>query len=324
LTALVSGVGSALPERIVGNDEFDRLGISDAWITSRTGIRRRHWLAPEQQLLPLAVRASEAALKDAGRVAGDVDLVVVATVTADLVSPGLAPGLAFRLGAGKPAALDVNAACTGFLYALDYACAMVESGRKTCVLVCAAEAASRIADPEDRFTAPLFGDAAGAVIVEQADETRSCGRCTPSVVLGTDGSREAILYVDREHHQVRMRGAEVYEQAVLAMSDSVRQVCAERGVELAEIDLFVPHQANARIIKAVLRELGVPAERAVWYVEDIGNTSASSIPVALDRARQDGLLRAGTKVGMVAFGAGLTWGAAIIDWKCCPHLGSGN
>ncbi|MGA6161823.1 3-oxoacyl-ACP synthase III family protein [Amycolatopsis magusensis] len=316
---VVTGVGAALPERVVPNTAFAAIGITDEWISARTGIRERRRLEPGQPLGELALRASEGALADAGRKPSQVDQVVVATVTADLLSPGLAPELAFRLGVPQPAAMDLSAACTGFLYALDHACAMIESGRRRCVLVTAAEAASRIADPADRFTAPLFGDAAGAVVVEAAG-SRCCAACAPAVVLGTDGARQGILYVDREHQRVRMRGAEVYEQAVITMADSARRVCAARGVGLHEIDLFVPHQANARIIRAVLRELAFPAERTVVHVGDTGNTSAASIPVALERAQREGLLTAGARVGMAAFGAGLTWGAALLDWKGCRHL----
>jgi 3-oxoacyl-[acyl-carrier-protein] synthase-3 len=318
VTPVVTGVGAALPVRVVPNAAFAGLGVTDEWITTRTGIRERRRLDPDEPLGELAERAGAAALGDAGRHPSDVDHVVVATVTADLRSPGLAPGLAFRLGVPGAAALDLSAACAGFLYALDHACAVIESGRASCVLVVAAEAASRIADPGDRFTAPLFGDAAGAVVVEAAGE-RCCAACAPALVLGTDGARQEILYIDRDTGWVRMRGAEVYEQAVIAMAGGARKACAARGVTPADIDLFVPHQANARIIRAVLRELGFPRERTVVYVGDTGNTSSASIPVALERAQREGRLPAGTRVGMAAFGAGLTWGAAVLDWKGCRH-----
>lgn len=317
-TPVVTGVGAALPERVVTNDSFAALGITDEWIASRSGIRERRWLEPGQPLLDLALRAGAAALADAGRDPSEVDEVVVATVTADLVSPGLAPELADGLGIPHCTAFDLSAACTGFLYALDHAFAVVESGRRSRVLVTAAEAASRIADPGDRFTAPLFGDAAGAVVVEAAGE-RGCRVCAPAVVLGSDGAKRDLLYVDREDGWVRMRGAHVYEQAVLAMARATREVCAAKGIRPEDVELFVPHQANARIIRAVLRELSFPVERTALYVEGTGNTSSASIPVALDRAQREGRLAPGTRVGMAAFGAGLTWGAAVLDWKGCGH-----
>lgn len=324
VVAVVSGVGAARPARVIRNSHFAYLGISDQWITSRTGIEERRWLGPGEGLTGLAVEASTLALVDAECAPEDIDLVIAATATSDRVSPGLAPELACGLGLRDVPAVDLNAACTGFLYALDQAVAQIDSGRRRCVLVCGADAASRIIDPDDRFTAPLFGDAAGAVVVRAADAERSCATCAPAVVLGADGSLGDILYVDRERHTVHMEGAEVYERAVDAMADSARRVCALRGAALEDIDLFVPHQANARIIKSVLRRLEFPAERTVVYVGAFGNTSASSIPLSLHRAQLDGRLPRGTRVGMAAFGAGLTWAAALLDWKGCRHTPPGQ
>lgn len=326
MVAVVSGVGAARPDLVVRNSHFAYLGISDQWITSRTGIGERRWLGPGERLTGLAVEASALALADAHCAPEDVDLVIAATATPDRVSPGLAPELAWGLGLRGVPAVDLNAACTGFLYALDQAVAQIDAGRRSTVLVCGADAASRIIDPDDRFTAPLFGDAAGAVVVRAAGAERCCADCAPAVVLGADGSLGDILYVDRERERltVHMEGAEVYERAVDAMAESARQVCAVRGAELADIDLFVPHQANARIIRSVLRQLRFPAERTVVYVGESGNTSASSIPLSLHRAQLEGRLPSGTRVGMAAFGAGLTWAAALLDWKGCRHTPNGQ
>ncbi|WP_431047915.1 beta-ketoacyl-ACP synthase 3 [Streptomyces sp. P1-3] len=269
----------------------------------------------------LALDASADALADAGRDGEDVDLVLAATLTPDRVSPALAAELSARQGTRKVGAVDLNAACTGFMYALDYAHVAVESGRYRCVVVCGADAVFRITDMTDRSTGPLFGDAAGAVVVT-ADEDCGHGRCRPVSRLGSDrnlGHILHILHIEHADRLVRMDGPAVFEAALEAMAEGCRDVCLQRGLAVEDVDLFVTHQANARIISALVRELDVPMDRVVVTVDEVGNTSSSSIPVALTRAQRDGRLVPGATVALTAFGAGLTWGAAIVDWKGCVH-----
>ncbi|MFI1018584.1 beta-ketoacyl-ACP synthase 3 [Streptomyces sp. NPDC020965] len=318
MRAVISGVGAALPERTVDNTHFEEVGMRADWIRQLTGITERRWLSEGEQLSDLAAEACTTALDDAGRSGLDVDLIVAATITADRPSPSLASQLAMSLGTKRVGAVDLNAACAGFVYALDYAFAAVESGRHGCVLVCAAEAVSRIADMTDRTTAPLFGDAAGAVVVTGSS---ACHRrkCAPVIQLGSDGTLGDILYVDQADRVIRMDGTEVYVNAIESMVKGTRDVCTARGLDLADIDLFVPHQANARIIRAVVRELELPSDRVVLTVGQVGNTSSSSIPLALSRAQQDGRLVPGARVAMTAVGAGVTWGSGLVDWKGCAH-----
>jgi 3-oxoacyl-[acyl-carrier-protein] synthase-3 len=314
--AVVTGAGSALPDTVIENDHFAGLGLTDKWISSRTGIHRRRRLIPGEKLSDLAVTASQRALVDAGLSPREIDFVVVATLTPDRTSPSLATELAWRIDAPNCGAVDVNGACTGFLYALDYAVAKVEAGRATSVLVCGAEATSRIVDPNDMVTAPLFGDGAGAVIVTGSD--KPCP-CRISIELASDGSREEILTVGREDSLLRMDGIEVYQMAIETMVDAVVSTVRAGGITIDAIDLLVPHQANSRIVAQVAEQLGVPTERAALYLSEIGNTSAASIPIALDLAQTDGRMPPGAKVMLSAFGAGATWGAALLDWKGCSH-----
>ncbi|MCG0287469.1 3-oxoacyl-ACP synthase III family protein [Streptomyces sp. PSAA01] len=318
MRGVISGVGAALPERTVDNAHFEAIGMPADWIRQLTGITERRWLSEGEQLYDLAAEACVTALDDAGRSGRDVDLVIAATITADRPSPSLASQLAAGLGTKHVGAVDLNAACAGFVYALDYAFAAVESGRRSCVLVCAAEAVSRISDMTDRATAPLFGDAAGAVVVTGSS---ACDRrkCAPVIRLGSNGGLGDILYVDPTDRVIRMDGAEVYVNATDTMANGTRDVCTARGLDLADVDLFVPHQANARIIRSVVHELELPPERVVLTVGHVGNTSSSSIPLALSQARQEGRLVPGTRVAMTAVGAGVTWGSALVDWKGCAH-----
>ncbi|MET9413986.1 beta-ketoacyl-ACP synthase III [Streptomyces klenkii] len=311
-TATIAGVGAALPATVLGNDHFTPLGTSHEWIVKRTGIHSRHWLGPGESLTGLAEQACREALADAGRDARDVDHVVVATITPDRITPGIAPGLATRLGAPHPPALDLNAACAGFLYALDHACAQIESGRARCVLVCAAEALSRITDTTDRSTAVLFGDAAGAVVVTPAGP--GAGE-RPAFRLGSDGRHEDLLYTDPDDRLLRMSGREVYEFAVGTMAEQTRAVLTGCGLTLADVGLFIGHQANARILRAVAAELGVPPSRTEISIENVGNTSSASIPFALRQARNRGRLHPGDRIVMAAFGAGFVWGAGVIRWR---------
>ncbi|MGZ6673067.1 MAG: beta-ketoacyl-ACP synthase 3, partial [Solirubrobacteraceae bacterium] len=230
--------------------------------------------------------------------------------------PGLAPGVATALGAVRASAVDVNAACAGFLYALDQAAALVESGRARVVLVCGAEALSRITDHADRGTAVLFGDGAGAVVVAGGDLELGVG----GFVLGADGARADLLYAERDAPKLRMQGAEVYRHAVRRMVHATGSALERAGLTVADIDLFVAHQANARIIETAAAELCVPREKVVINVEEMANTSSASIPLALAQAERDGRLQPGAKVALAAFGAGFVWGAGIVSIKERVHV----
>ncbi len=317
MSAGLYGVGSALPGRPISNADLEaRLDTSDEWIVRRTGIRQRHHLNGAESLGDLAVRAAEAALADAGRSGSEVDHVLVATITADRVTPGLAPEVAERIGAGLAGAADLNAACAGFLYALDQAAALIDSGRADVVLVCGADALSRITDHGDRSTAVLFGDGAGAVVVARGDHAIGC----PPFELRCDGTGAGQLYADRDERKLRMEGQEVYRHAVRRMAEATRVALARAGLEPRDLDCFVAHQANARIVEAAARDLGLPADRVLLNIHEVGNTSSASIPLLLDRAQRDGQLGHGATVGLAAFGAGYVWGAGIVSWKERVHV----
>jgi 3-oxoacyl-[acyl-carrier-protein] synthase-3 len=311
------GIGAALPETVITNaDLVARLDTSDEWIVRRTGIRERRHIAPGEPLAALAAEACARALRDAGRDAAEVDHVIVSTVTPDFITPGLAPAVATRIGARRAAAVDVNAACAGFVYGLDQASALVESGRAEVVLVCGAEALSRILDHGDRGTAVLFGDGAAAVVVAAGELEVGCG----PFVLGADGDHAALLYADFEERVLRMEGREVYRHAVARMVEATAQALERADCSVEDLDLFVAHQANARIIEAAAAELGVPRERIVMNVDRVANTSSASIPLALAQAEQDGLLQPGATVALAAFGAGFVWGAGVVRWKERAHV----
>jgi 3-oxoacyl-[acyl-carrier-protein] synthase-3 len=300
LKAGLFGVGTALPEYRLGNDHFAaRLETNDEWIVRRTGIRERYWLNGRQTLA------------DAGRRGQEVDHVIVSTITPDRLTPGLAPEVAMRIGAKEAGAVDVNAACAGFLYALDQAAAMVESGRANVILVVGAEALSRITDANDRGTAILFGDGAGAVVVAGGQLERGCG----AFELRSDGQHADLLYATRDERLLRMEGREVYRHAVARMVEATRTALDRAGLVPGDLDLFVAHQANARIIEAAAAELGISRDRIALNVDRVANTSSASIPLALWHAERDGLLTPGATVGLSAFGAGFVWGAGIVSWK---------
>jgi 3-oxoacyl-[acyl-carrier-protein] synthase III len=306
------GVGAALPVHRLDNDHWtQRLDTTHEWIVRRTGIHSRYWLNGKQTLADIAVDACNEALIDAGRRGEEVDHVIVSTLTPDRLTPGLAPEVARRIGAREAGAVDVNAACAGFLYALDQAAALVESGRAQLVLVVGAEALSRITDSGDRGTAVLFGDGAGAVVVAGGELERGCGLFE----LHSDGAHADLLYATHDERMLRMEGREVYRHAVMRMVESTQAALDRAGLTVADLDIFVAHQANARIIEAAAAELGLPREKIALDISRVANTSSASIPLALKQAELDGRLAPGATVGLAAFGAGFVWGAGIVSWK---------
>ncbi|MDX6682670.1 MAG: 3-oxoacyl-[acyl-carrier-protein] synthase [Solirubrobacteraceae bacterium] len=312
MKAGVFGIGAALPEAIVTNFDLEKhLDTTDEWIVRRTGIRERRHLNGSRTLADLAAEACTAALVDAGRDPADVDRVIVCSLTPDRLMPGMAPAVAEKIGCDLAGAVDMNAACAGFLYALDDAAALVESGRAKLVVVCGAEALSRITDHADRGTAILFADGAGAVVVAAGELER--GIC--SFELRSDGSHANLLYVDRDERLLRMEGREVYRHAVARMCEATRAALVRAGIGIDDVDVFVAHQANARIIESVARELGVPEQKVMMNIALVANTSSASIPLALQQAEFDGRLKPGDTVAMATFGAGFAWGAGVMSWK---------
>jgi 3-oxoacyl-[acyl-carrier-protein] synthase-3 len=299
-----------LPERVVENEEIAApLGVDSEWISSRTGIHRRRRVNGET-LVDLAADAGSRALVLADFDPADLDLVLIGTCTPDQALPNAAPLVANRMGAASAGAMDIGAACTGFLSALSLATAQLESGRARAALVVGAEVLSRVVDYTDKRTAGLFGDGAGAALLTLGGP----GLIGP-IALRADGARGDFIRISNEERLVRMEGRATFRAAVAAMSDTTQQVVSEAGLALDEIDLFVYHQANSRIISAVGERLALPADRVIDCLAEYGNTSAASIPIALAEAASTGLLRKGSRVLLSAFGAGLTWGAGIVEWE---------
>jgi 3-oxoacyl-[acyl-carrier-protein] synthase III len=308
--AEIAGLGVALPKAVLSNAAIaERLGIEEDWIVQRTGVRERRIAAPDKTLADYAAAAGERALAGSGTDAADLDLVLVATVTNDELTPQAAPQVAAALGAERAGAFDVAAACSGFVSALSVATAQIESGRAERVLVIGADLMSRVTDPDDRATASVFGDGAGAIVMCAAAR----GRIGP-FVLGSDGANCELIVCTRDNPVVRMQGHETFRHAVERMSEISLSATAAAGCELADVDLFVYHQANARILTAVQERLGLPGERIVNCIHRYGNTTGATIPLALEEARAAGTLKDGSRVLLAAFGAGLTWAASVIEW----------
>ncbi len=308
-TARVVGLGHKLPDRVVPNGPIaERIGVDAEWIVRRTGIRERRYAGPDERTADLALAAARRALTDAGLKASDIDLVLVATMTPDELTPNTAPLVADALGL-KVGALDIGSACTGWLSALSMAAGQVETGRSERVLVIGAEILSRITDPDDKRTASLFGDGAGAVVLSAEGE----GAVGP-VVLASDGSMGETIIANHEDRLLIMDGHTTFNMAVKVLVESTHQALDSAGVALDDIDLFIYHQANGRILKAVSERLELPAERVADYVGETGNTSAASIPLTLSLLREDGRLRSGQRLLLSAVGAGFTWGAGVVDW----------
>jgi len=319
--AVVKGVGHYLPARVVENKEFEvSLDTSDDWITSRSGIKRRHFAAEGKKTSDMAIAAAQAALADAGLTPEDIDAIILATSTADLTFPSAATMVQTGLGMTRGFAYDVQAVCAGFVYALSTANAQIISGQAKRVLVIGAETFSRLMDWTDRSTCVLFGDGAGALVLEAAEgEGTSKDRGILSVDLNSDGSYRDILYVDGgvstgKTGYLRMEGKEVFRHAVEKLSETAETAMARAGVGADEIDWVVPHQANIRIINSTARKMGVPMTKVVTTVQDHGNTSAASIPLALSVAKQNGQLKENDLIVTEAIGGGLAWGALVIRW----------
>ena len=309
-TAGIVGLGAALPERRVANPEVaERLGVSVEWIERRTGIGERRYAAAGERVSELASSAGRMALKDAGLAAADVDLVLVATLASDEITPSTAPLVAHELGAANAAAIDIGAACAGSIAALALATSMIEAGRARNVLVIGAEILTRVVDFDDRLTAPLFGDGAGAMVLSNNAD----GRIGPSV-LGSDGAGAQAIRATRERGVIEMEGHDTFLMAVQRLTSSTLQVLELAGLTLEDVDLFVYHQANSRILSAVADRLDVAHERVFDCIASFGNTSAASIPLALGEARRLGELEPGATVLLGAVGAGLVWGTTVLRW----------
>jgi 3-oxoacyl-[acyl-carrier-protein] synthase III len=315
--SIIAGTGSALPVRCVTNAELaERLDTSDEWIVERTGIRQRHIAGQGETTATLAADAARAAIDAAGLTPGDIGLIVLATATPDNTFPATATKVQALLGIPDCIAFDVAAVCSGFLYALGVADSMLRAGAAGHALVIGAETMSRILDWEDRSTCVLFGDGAGAVVLSASDS--GDGRGILATQLHADGRHGPMLYVDggpsttQTVGHLRMQGREVFRHAVTNLSAVMGEVLAEAGLEPGEIDWVVPHQANARIIDATARKLGLPPERIVLTVDRHANTSAASVPLALDEAVRDGRIQRGQLVVLEAMGGGFTWGASLV------------
>jgi 3-oxoacyl-[acyl-carrier-protein] synthase-3 len=314
--SVITGTGSALPPGPVTNADLEqRLDTSDAWIVERTGIRERRIAEPHVKTSDLAVEAAEKAMAAAGVGPADIDLIVVATATPDDTFPATATRVQARLGIGQGAAFDVAAVCSGFVYAITVADALLRTGAHTRALVIGAELFSRILDWDDRATAVLFGDGAGAVVLE-AQETAERGLIAAR--LHADGRHGDLLYVDGgpgstgQVGKLRMKGREVFRHAVGNLAAVTEEVLADAGLTAQDLDWIVPHQANARILEATARKLGLPMARIVMTVGAHANTSAASVPLALDTAVRDGRIRPGHLCLLEAMGGGFTWGAVLL------------
>jgi 3-oxoacyl-[acyl-carrier-protein] synthase-3 len=315
--SVVCGVGSALPKRMMTNDELaTRVDTSDQWIVERTGIRSRYVAGEGETTASLATDAARKALEHAGIAASDIGLIVLATATPDQTFPSSATKVQAALGINDCVAFDVHAVCTGFLYALSVADSMLRSGGADKALVIGAETFSRILDWEDRATCVLFGDGAGALVLE-AQETESGILATK---LHADGRHNDLLFVDGGPSttgtvgKLRMKGREVFRHAVVNLADVMNEVLEDVGLTSADVDWVVPHQANARILDATAKKLGLPAEKVVVTVDRHANTSAASVPLAFDTAVKDGRIKRGDLVVLEAMGGGFTWGAAALRY----------
>ena len=322
IRSIIRGVGAALPKRRVTNADLAKIvDTTDEWIVERTGIRARHIAADGELTSDLGIKAAAQALERSGLTPADIDLVICATATPDRTFPATAVRIQHKLGITHGAAFDLQAVCSGFIFGLTTADAFLKSGQARRALVVGAETFSRILDWKDRGTCVLFGDGAGAVVLEAETQpgTRE-DRGIHATRIHSDGRYEDLLYVDggpgstRTTGMLRMNGREVFRHAVTKIAGVIEETLAETGFTSADIDLFVPHQANARILDGIARKLKVSPEKIVMTLSEHGNTSAASIPLALNRAYEDGRIKPGNLVLMEAMGGGFTWGAVLARW----------
>ena len=319
--ARIAGIGSFLPEKVVSNKDLEKtMDTSDAWIRERTGIKRRHVVADNETTSSIGLIAAQRALDDAGINADDIDLIIVGTATPDKIFPSTACIIQRQLGIKGPAAFDIHAACSGFVYGLDVANRFIKTGGASKALVIGSETLSRITNWEDRGTAVLFGDGAGAVVLEASDE--------PGILathIHADGEYEDLLHVPNGvsvgydvtragRSFIEMNGNAVFKRAVATFDNIARETIADLEGHIDNVDWFIPHQANMRIIKAAAKKLGMPMERVIATVDEHANTSSASIPLALDQAVREGRVKRGETLMFAAFGAGFTWGSAMIKY----------
>jgi 3-oxoacyl-[acyl-carrier-protein] synthase III len=317
---VVTGVGGYLPERIVTNDDLAKfVDTSDEWIVERTGIRQRHQVRDDQPVSDLAVEAARKALAAAGRTPDEVDLIIVATTTADLTFPAAATIVQRKLGCPVGIAFDVQAVCSGFVYALSVADGFVARNRSKVALVIGAETMTRLMDWTDRGTCVLFGDGAGAVVMEPGEgQGTTADRGLLGFALRADGTKQELLYVDGgpstngQVGKLRMQGNQVFRHAVVNISEAITAAAADAGVEVASVDWFVPHQANLRILQGVAKRVGIDEAKVITTLDQHANTSAASIPLALDQGVRDGRIKPGQLLLLEAMGGGLTWGACVL------------
>ncbi|MGH2788918.1 MAG: beta-ketoacyl-ACP synthase III [Actinomycetota bacterium] len=311
MSSAIAGLGAALPEKVLDNAELAaRLDVTEEWIFGRTGISERRIAGDDQTTATLATDAGRLALKAASVEASDLDYVIVATCTPDYLLPSTAALVGAELGAVGVAAFDLNAACSGFLYGLTQASALIDAGTAKRVLVCGADVLSRITDYSDPKSSVLFGDGAGAAVMQRIEGESRVG----PFLLHAEGSQPELLYVPPETGVIHMEGREVYKRAVEGMTASVRAILLTAGIAASDVDLLVAHQANARILRAVGERLGFPTEKLMTNIARVGNTSGASIPLALADALANGRLKEGDRVVLTAFGAGFTWGAGVVRW----------
>jgi 3-oxoacyl-[acyl-carrier-protein] synthase-3 len=323
MTSILRGIGSYVPEKILDNKELSlKVETSDDWIRTRTGIRERRIASPDQPTSALALYAARKAIEAAQIQPDQIDLVIVATITPDMAFPSTACILQHKLGLGKVACFDLEAACSGFLYSLDVADGMLASGRYKCALVIGAEKMSSILDWEDRTTCVLFGDGAGAAIIM----TEGDGPNLLGFRSGADGSNPSLLHqpaggskqpasiasIENREHFLKMNGKEIFKSAVRVMEKATRELLEANGLETQDVDHVIPHQANVRIVESMAQRLEIPLEKFFCNLDRHGNTSAASIPIAFDEACNRGIFRKGEIGVLVAFGAGLTWSATLV------------
>lgn len=327
VSTVILGTGAYAPARVLTNAELAlTIDTSDEWIRSRSGIRERHIAAPGEMTSDMAVHAARLALADAKLHPADIDLLVIATITPDMPMPATACSVQHKLGLStSTACFDLNAACSGFIYALDTACAMIGSGRYRHALVIGVEKLSSIVDWTDRTTCVLFGDGAGAAVIGASAKAGtgligaklgSYGDCVELLCIPAGGSNTpaSLASIAGREHFLKMKGKEVFKYAVRGMEEAARDILEQHGIAANQIDLVIPHQANLRIIESIAQYLELPLDRFFVNLDRYGNTSAASIPIALDEARRAGRIKAGDLTLLVAFGAGLTYGSALIRW----------